>query len=383
MELVNALEQLSIHVKSGQKNLDLSRSDRPIDNLNINCTPNTANQNWDTEINNPIERIGSDDNHQVRDTNDTLADDLHRLQLKEFDDSIETLFTQLVEINDNSNQDCDSKLVQHNRAQNQDDESDGSCQWNHGINGKCNNFSDYSSSSSGSSVIYSRPESISCPSDRQMVGTFVTQMMQKDLSGITETVRKLGFIVKLGGQIDTIHRSVIKQSANGYYDVSYCHALCNLFVDLCSSEPYLLDLPTLRKYNQYCQELLTAIDKATGNRYQKDHSSRDFCQYTPGTAYTTDPFFTLATSSSNQQITFSSFRLPKTFQDSNSNNNSSSVESLNTGAQKSETFDNVTNLKCLGDALDCALLESDEKRLEGSSSFWTDNKLYNNNSSNI
>ena len=327
MELIEALEQLSIQVRANR--------------LNLAPTNNASNStSW-------LDNKRHDDGN-------------HQSQLQEFDSSIATLFYQLNDLDQHeltptNDSVCSSTridLVGNNRRElpnnyhffnrsvelSQEEDSDNSSTHQ-------NSYATSSSCSSGSSHNYTANSHHQVP----YVNPLVVNLMKRDICAITDTVRKIGRILTIGSQIESIYKKYFLQynevtSTNqADMDINHCRSLCDTFISLCSSEPCICDLPTILHYNEYCQLMMRQLNYLM-----------------PPLSVTTARIH--LSSSSIDQLRSSSSNLHET----NDKINAVSADDNNV----SMCLDDAR------DALDCALLECDQEQLDVTC--WTNNKLYIN-----
>lgn len=168
--------------------------------------------------------------------------------------------------------------------------------------------------------------------------SLVVSLMERDINSITDSVRRICRILALGSEIESIYKihfsqqsMVAPSSATSVQHVgpSTCRALCESFLELCSAEPYVCDLPTVIRFTGYCRLLM-------------------------------------------QQTTQSQPNL-ETAQPENLSNLSETCDSSRDEMDGDDDEDDRMCLDEARDEFDCALLECDQRQLDDN---WTDNKLY-------
>lgn len=377
MELIEALEQLSLHVRSSKK----SNPDVCMNGLKVNDGKSISSHgtSWTSEPHSS-HATGSinqaDHNYEY-----LMTDGLNRIQLQEFDTSIETLFSQLLDLDDKPQPSINLDHPRHSRPPRLID-TRLSYHLNGSIETSQEEDSDNSSQRSGHII---RPKNSTSErwatdncNDGQHMNPFVSHLLQRDLSAITDTVRKLGMILSIGGKIESIYRSVSEEQDYDIIDPLYCRSLCSKFVDLCSSEPCICDLPTIIRYNDYCHLLLTLLDKFTNTKIHPYTTISSNNIYVPSTSHQEAINSSSSQYSNNHSLSQYIDRSNDQYiKDIQALGNSTSAESLNQVSNQSES--NEINLMCLDDALDCALLECDQRQLDNIDSSWTNNKLYTSN----
>lgn len=315
MELIEALEKLSLQVKFAQKSNQLGK-------------PNISNVDYLAGDLKPADWQPSSSH---------INTDQGQHQLKEFNDSIDTLFTQITDLESyHPDRKPSSKLAQsvrwpqaslnvHNRASlltssthfggsletSQEEDSDNSSQQ-----------SGYASQ--GKDLIRSKTDN--------STDQLVDNLMKRDLNAITNTVRKIGQILAAGKEIEANYKK-LDQIEVGHFvssseHLNYLKTLCNTFLGLCTNEPYLCDLPTIVGYNEYCIRMLHKIEQLAGLSTS------------------------LATTSASE--TFDTI-----------------PDDSHGMAPNSARDETMMCLDAASDAIDCALLESEQQNVN-----WTDNKLY-------
>lgn len=268
MELIEALEQLSLRVRC-QERKDISSNagtSRParvsqaglfgqqIINDNRQPGPTTAGK-W----------------HE----NETYCydEDVHLKQLKDFDSSLETLISQISDLdhktqetestrpntnvwpNANSTRPHDLYLLRRKRFHNsiygcnsmetsQEEDSDSSSQF---------------SSNVDSASLASQPSATTSSRTHPLV----SHLMKRDLSAITDTVRRIGRILAIGNQLEDISKICDTQYLHDRGSATSLYELCSEFGTLCSGVPYIYDLPTIKRYSECCRIVLNHLDGLT------------------------------------------------------------------------------------------------------------------------
>lgn len=245
MELIEALERLSLEVKNKQGDISATNLlDRPSDWDKLQQDKYLPQYSGESSTSNQYSPVGR-----------------HK-QLEEFDCSISTLLTQITDL------DCAQETP---GVQNQpiykrpDDVFSRRSQYIH------NNLRRHQSEYNGAnSMETSQEDDSDCSSQRSGYTTFnqqrnhnltvnhlVRDLLKKDLTAITDTVRKISQILAIGSEIVTKFKNLVtKSSVLVSNDFNYTQSLCNTFMSLCESEPYIRDLPTIIHYTDYCQKLM-------------------------------------------------------------------------------------------------------------------------------
>lgn len=281
-ELIEALEQLSLEV----------RNQSLIDGNNINGKYISQNHN---NIN----------NHQQHHQPKILTN-----QLEDFDNSIATLFSQITDLDLSQTQQQNLKLIDaaasrrakyityspYNRAlhffeTSQEEDSDSSSL--RSSSGYATTTSSSSASShcnSSTSNCVTATQNNHDNNNRQPMNPLVRDLLKKDLNTITGTVRKIGQILAIGSEIESIYKQLFARLApqltiSTQYPAQNCtattsatsqqylssspllagidldrtRALCESFLELFASEQHIGDLPTMIHYNNYCHRLLNLL----------------------------------------------------------------------------------------------------------------------------
>lgn len=334
MDLTDALENLSIQIKSGQNHgSDASN----LDDVTMASIVSKTNQL----------KLRSDQWPSYAGQAVTLTHEMNRLGLKEFDTSVETLLTQLVDLDvhqdGDSHQQVEDRCIRRPTA----------------INLRASNqFS--------GSIETSQEEDSDSSSQRSGHDYSMNFVHNPIYLHITDTVRKLGKIVAIGNEIEHIYNVILQNQCTQEIDPSYCRNLCNTFVSLCSSEPRVCNLPNITRLADCCHSLLIQVDKISnennGNRVsicisQQPSSSQQSLMMEPSKINTRLDQY----NRTNAHLSCFKHDEPQ--------------ENLNEDINEEKSGE--INLMCLDDALDCALLESEQKQLEDQILPWTENKLYN------
>lgn len=251
MELIQALEQLSLEVRN--QNLNISTD-------NVGGAHNHLQQLYQSQQYSNV--------HHQANGGQCLLDNSHRVrQLQEFDNSIETLLAQItdldsLEFKQTTNQQQPLPNCAHNRRERF---SHASFKAHHSgsMETSQEEDSDCSSQQSGCTIGLKKDK---------CVYPLVKDLLKRDLCAITDTVRKISRILAIGSEIETTYNSLsnrLKQHGESMspvvslqdFDVSYIKALCNEFTQLCCTEQHIRNLPTIISYNEYCCKLLTQLKK--------------------------------------------------------------------------------------------------------------------------
>lgn len=161
-------------------------------------------------------------------------------QLREFDYSIDTLFAQISDLD--YPKPCQNIIISPCRAQRKLVNSLETSQ---------EEDSDCSSQQSGTAnATYLNP--------------LVEDLLRRDLSAITDTVRKISQILAIGNKIEafwndltggTGYRQSTEHDKGKIVDNYHIKTMCDTFASLLASEPHIKDLPTILRYNDYCNRL--------------------------------------------------------------------------------------------------------------------------------
>lgn len=314
MELIEAFEKLSLHVRSNRKRLKQNATDYW--NEPYLAGPSSV----------PVEQ------KDLRNLS-ASTDRHHNNQFHQFEDSIETLFTQINEL-DRSNHSATISYLSHGYR------TDPILRKQHpsrktllaNIGGSLEtSLEEDSDNSSQKSHSELEKSNLDCdPTQRLLV-----HLMKRDIGSITDSVRRICRILALGSEIESIYQMLFWPEQNTRLEPRACdsiqqvepldcRALCKSFLTLCSSEPYVCDLPTVKRFAELCQVLMQQADADLG--------------------------------------TVNSLYL---------------AESAGRNRSWKHELGSARDHMCLDetarDALDCALLECDQSELDAN---WTDNKLY-------
>lgn len=258
MELIQALEQLSLEIRNQQQTNEIVN--KPGCNNGLSATIETHNKvDWQ---------------YPACGSNQSMQQHINSNQLENFDDSIKTLLAQINDLDcieqnqhftGNNNKNCPPAPAISKPAP-----------------GKRNLYKSYGQQAARShmgSMETSQEEDSDCSSQRSSatssnnssggdssyVNPLVKDLLKRDLSTITDTVRKISQILAIGNEIETIFYSFLDDSAKTnpvqqHIDYNYCRSLCDSYMNLCASEPHIRDLPTITRYNNCCFKLLSRID---------------------------------------------------------------------------------------------------------------------------
>lgn len=373
MELIEALEQLSLHVRSNRNKLLVG------DYSELSSSRSSANFNTDGS---------SEDVHF--DTLDQQAKITTEHHFQEFNSSIDTLYAQLNDLDDNialrhgrsdTNLDAGSNSFSHNNKKrfftasletSQEDDSDNSSSTHQ--SSSCATSSSTTSTSGACNranpLTYHHHHHHHIPH----INSLVVSLLKRDLGAITETVRKISKILALGKEIESIYKEYFYNSnqipqhlsSHGFIiqpatsiDLNRCRSLCDTFISLCSSEPCICDLPTILHYQEYCHLLMTQLDK--------------FTQQVP------PPSQTAAITGQYNNFTLDNLNSATSTSDLGCNLIETKNMILSSACQELAASSNdhevtVMQLDDAREALDCALLECDQEQLNNDC--WTNNKLY-------
>lgn len=283
MELIKALEQLSLEVKSKQ-----------------NFGTQNRTSDWRRPTNESMTKYNSgplNQTNQYPDQPDRPEAPQSRLRhLEEFDNSIDTLFAQLSEF--------DPADLQPNHHQKPMTLGASARRWQ---------FHDrrvgLTANQQPGSMETSQEEDSDCSSQQSgqlssstSVCPLVRDLLQRDLSAITDTVRKISRILALGKEIESVYnhltmsrddvdsqrsrtsstttydqlcpdyqlgRSLNQANQARVIDPTYLRCLCDNYTSLYLSEPHIANLQTMLRYNGSCQRLMSLL--GCQSNYQEDH----------------------------------------------------------------------------------------------------------------
>lgn len=264
MELIQALEQLSLEVKSKQ---NFEAQNGPTD--------------WRRPIRSESMKLYNPTNPHMSTITDSDGPQAPLRQLEEFDDSIETLFAQLSEFEPTDLQPSYNQRPTVLGAPVR----------------RCH-FRD-SRLGPAASMETSQEEDSDCSSQQssQLLGStnicpLVRDLLKRDLSAITDTVRKISRILALGKEIESVYthltssrsyadhqsresgsltahdqlhpdyqlgRSLNQANQARVIDPTYLRSLCDTYTHLYLSEPHMVNLQTMLRYNECCQRLMSLL----------------------------------------------------------------------------------------------------------------------------
>lgn len=264
MELVQALEQLSLEVRNQKFNISTdctaSKEDQPIQY-------HPYHQNVDQSF-----RL-----HPSNQSNNSMStNEQHLRQLQEFDNSIETLFAQITEL------DClepkrpmqapSLPNLAHSRREkfNYLHRNESNAHYSGSMETSQEDDSDCSSQRSGHANGFKKDIHIN---------PLVKDLLKRDICAITGTMRKISRILTIGSQLESLHNYLFNSVKDDVHrdfhdlntnslqniDVSYIRSLCNEFNSLCLSEQHIRDLPTIISYNELCCNMLAQLDRLEPN----------------------------------------------------------------------------------------------------------------------
>lgn len=277
MELIQALEQLSLEVRNQQANsistsnehnvqLDDPNRSSYSQNLGQDFFKRNSQPNWQY----PSSSLSEDSNHQEV--------QIRLQQLQEFENSIDTLFVQLTDLNCNKiNHDTQLQLnhslssvfdrrTQFRRQRNI------YRQFNHVASGSMETSQEEDSDCSSQQSSSNGHTASSCLSSANQTTSLVKDLLRRDISAITDTVRRISRILSIGNEIETFYINLScsqtsdpSSSSNKRFlteklDLHYVRSLCSIFNDLCSSEVHIKDLPTIKRYVYYCAQLVGLLN---------------------------------------------------------------------------------------------------------------------------
>lgn len=335
MELVEALEQLSLEVRNQKFNISTELCTSEVDSTHYH-----PNQQYVDQSMRPLPSIFNDYNLR---------------QLQEFDKSIETLFAQIADL------DClePKRTIQalqipaseaHSRREkfNYLNKTDSKAHYSGSIETSQEEDSDCSSQQSGCANRFKRGV---------CVNPLVKDLLKRDICAITGTVKKIGRLLAIGNQLENLHNNLFsktKQTVRNDFkdlhpdylqniDANYIRSLCDEFNYLCSSEQHIRDLPTVISYNEFCCNLLALVNRLEPNSISAKYKAQQQQQV----GYTEDEMFLHCTPEQTE-----------VYDDNN--------ESTLPVEGDEEELDN-----------DVAFLNCDQRHVDK----WTENKLYINHPS--
>jgi hypothetical protein len=312
MELIEALEKLSLHVKCNQRHFGLDQAHSSTSSISQKTA---THEDWPSSSN--------------------ISDQYQSYQLHQFEDSIETLFSQINDLDHLNNQEASnayqkqsSEIDSFNRRNrlkrsflgcgsldtSQEEDSDNSSQQS--INGYSKNKT---------------TETEELSKINHSTQSLIVSLMKRDINSITDSVRRICRILALGNEIETIYKTYFMSdlAPKQHIDSSACRALCDSFMELCSCEPYVCDLPTVVRFTKNCRMLMQQLNIAAP----------------------------LGSNNANAQL--------------GDYHHDPAIGTVD--CQEDELDDNRMCLDDACDALDCALLECDQEQLDNN---WTNSKLY-------
>jgi len=241
MELIQALEQLSLEVKSKGTSVatdyttELVARQQGSDYGKLVCRDHPINWHYPT---------GGLTN-----------------QLEEFDSSIATLLVQISDLDwivpnvSSASRHASSRRADYLHPKQIDHLTSG-----------CNSGSMDTSQEEDSDCSSHQSGHISVSTTRSQLNPLVEDLLKRDLCAITDTVRKIGRILEIGVEIENYHNRLFEQQASSdHLDLSRVRSSCETFISLCESEPHIKDLPTIVRYNNYCHKMMTQLNKLNPN----------------------------------------------------------------------------------------------------------------------
>lgn len=278
MELVQALEQLSLEVRNQKFNISTDckalEEEQP-----IQYHPHYQNV------------YQSYRQHPLNQSNNSIStDDQHLRQLQEFDNSIETLFAQITELDclepKRTNQAPSLPNLAHSRRENFNylHRNESNAHHSGSMETSQEDDSDCSSQRSGCANVFKKDIHIN---------PLVKDLLKRDIRTITGTMRKISRILTIGGQLESLHNYLFNGVKNDIHtkfddlntssleniDLSYIRSLCDEFNSLCLSEQHIRDLPTIISYSEICCNLLAQLTRLEQNSnyigYQAEHDDDD------------------------------------------------------------------------------------------------------------
>lgn len=239
MELIQALEQLSLEV----------RNHHGI-NEQVQVKASDMHQIWPiTSVTDQPNNIRSSAQHFCS-LYPSEPSDKRLHQIQDFDTSIASLLMQIA--------DLDSHNIKSDRHPNLASIRNAAGD-PYSTSSVYTSLEEDSDCSSQQSSGYSNSNAV----DEVYMNPLVKDLLKRDLSAITDTVRKIGHILSIGSSIENIYTNLYTKHNNGLddkaFNISYTRSLCETFISLCSNEPLLRDLPTIVRYNDYCYRLLSQI----------------------------------------------------------------------------------------------------------------------------
>lgn len=239
MELIEALKQLSLEVRNqehGSISDDLSSL--------IKTQVNHAREKSPRFSGEDQTRSGGNLNWQYPSTV------TRQYQLQEFDYSIDTLFTQISDLEQ-------SKPYQDLSLSDYKVQPRGTLLAQRRFMGRLESSQEEDSDCSSQQSGHDR-NSID-------INPLVEDLLRKDLSTITDTVKKISQIITIGSKIEIVWNSLtsnrdfrhktMKQDEEYTIDVHHIKTMCDTFASLLADEPHIRGLPTIVRFNDYCSKL--------------------------------------------------------------------------------------------------------------------------------
>lgn len=334
MELVKALEQLSLEVKN-----------------NINAR-NLAKEGKHGEL-----RItGDSDRHQSQFDQTSLSYVNLKKQLQDFELSISTLFAQISDLSSLNRKYQDetytakpeysqSKLNLLGSSQDSMVLSETKSKRSFGSNGSSSHEDDSDCSSQRSAPSLGTRYPVDTA---RHVNPFVNDLLNLgDLNAITGRMKIISSILTIGNEIETIYlRFNNKDSIFKNTNESYIRNLCEKFKSLQACEQHINNLPTITHYDSICNHLIDILDNTANNDLIVDNERNQ------------QPLYTTPTISSRNHML-----IPI---DKNIVDDDMSIEEGNGDINSDSGDDFVSNSE------DVAFLNCDQRRFDN----WTDNKIY-------
>lgn len=229
MELIEALKQLSLEVKSQTANIS------------------TSNLNQQRQLG----KAGC----SATDLADNNEKSCSLRQLEDFDNSIETLLMQLSDLDlprtvTDHHQQRRSRFCTSNQILN-------NAPHNYGFNGSLETSQEEDSDCSSSQQSSSTSNEIYISNGQYLTKPLVKCLMRRDLGDITNTVKRIGQTLSIGRDIASLAEKF--DSDLRMEDWHNAKSLCDRFSALYSCEPFMRDLPTLRHYDMVCRNLTNRL----------------------------------------------------------------------------------------------------------------------------
>lgn len=255
MELIQALERLSLEVRNKKV-----RHSKTYDDQLTNKTP----QQQEKLSDNSIFSEGNNTHQQLSpDSAPRCPSAASQRQLDEFDFSIKTLFAQI--------SDLDYKKIDHSNAN--DNHTHVTTSSSHSDSLRAGSLE--TSSEEFSDESSQRSSNNSHETTYHHEDPIVSYLLTRDLASITNTVKKISRILAIGSEIETLYQILVgiqsvysprrqTLNASSHVDSLYTRSLCDAFAELCTTEPAIISLPTILRYNDIRLKLLSQLDQSDG-----------------------------------------------------------------------------------------------------------------------